>query len=231
MDVFGRKAEIEILERIYQSSQPEFMALFGRRRVGKTYLVKQFFKNKAGAVFFNVTGSKGGSFEEQTSNFIVRIGEVFYNGLSLEKTKDWNKVFALLTKAINEQNNKKKVVLFFDELPWMATRNSRLLQNLEYYWNQYWSDNPKIKLIICGSSASWIINKIINNTGGLHNRLTEKIHLEPFDLHNTREYLNSRWREMICRYVASIFIFSLLQRTNCLKLNPNIAANPDASIV
>ena len=73
----------------------------------------------------------------------------------------------------------------------MATRNSRLLQNLDYYWNQYWSDNPKLKLIICGSSASWIINKIIKSTGGLHNRLTEKIHLEPFNIQNTKKYLNN----------------------------------------
>lgn len=191
MEILGRKAEVEILERVYQSSSPEFVALYGRRRVGKTFLVKQFFKHKTDAIFFNVTGSKGGNLEEQTSNFIKRIGEVFYKGLSLEKVKNWNKLFGLLTKAMDELEDVRKVVLFFDELPWMATRNSRLLQNLDYYWNQYWSDNPKIKLIICGSSASWIINKIIKSTGGLHNRLTEKIYLEPFNLCNTKEYLNS----------------------------------------
>jgi len=81
--------------------------------------------------------------------------------------------------------------LFFDEFPWMATKNSRLLQNLDYFWNQHWSKNDRIKLIICGSSASWIINKIINNKGGLHNRVTQSIFLEPLKLNQTRKFLKS----------------------------------------
>ena len=85
----------------------------------------------------------------------------------------------------------RKIVLFFDEIPWMMTKKSRLLQTLDYYWNQHWSNNKRVKLIICGSSASWIIKKVINDKGGLHNRITQKIHLAPFNLHETKSYLNS----------------------------------------
>ena len=86
----------------------------------------------------------------------------------------------------------KKIVLFFDELPWMATKRSRLLQTLDYYWNRYWVDNKQLKLIICGSSASWIIKNIVNNKGGLHNRLTQQIELSPFNLNGTKDFLRYR---------------------------------------
>ena len=69
---------------------------------------------------------------------------------------------------IDNVSHNKNIILFFDEFPWMATKNSKLIQNLDYYWNQHWSSNKAIKLIICGSSASWIIDKIVNNKGGLH---------------------------------------------------------------
>jgi uncharacterized protein len=83
----------------------------------------------------------------------------------------------------------KKLFCFFDEFPWMATRRSRLIQNLDYYWNQHWSRNKRIKLVICGSSASWIIDKIINDQGGLHNRITKQILLEPLTLYDTKRFL------------------------------------------
>lgn len=192
MDLLGRTEEVNILTQLYNSTEPEFLALYGRRRVGKTFLVKQFFQNKKNTIFFSATGSKDGNLEEQTSNFISRISEVFYDNLPLEKIKNWNNIFKLLTDAINKQSKNNKIIIFLDELPWMATRNSRLLQILDYYWNQYWSTDQRIKLIICGSSASWIINKVINNTGGLHNRITEKMLLEPFNLLNTKRYLESK---------------------------------------
>ncbi|MSP53475.1 MAG: AAA family ATPase, partial [Gammaproteobacteria bacterium] len=96
-----------------------------------------------------------------------------------------------LTNAIQNTPKQKKVVLFFDELPWMATKNSKLLQSLDYYWNQHWSKDKRIKLIICGSSAAWIIQKVIKNKGGLHNRLTRTIYLTPFKLSETKDFLLS----------------------------------------
>lgn len=96
-----------------------------------------------------------------------------------------------LNKAIENFSKNETVVLFFDELPWMATPKSRLLTALEYYWNRYWSRNNNLKLIICGSSASWIIKKIINNTGGLHNRVTRKLIVKPFLLEETKQFLQA----------------------------------------
>ncbi|MCX6790784.1 MAG: ATP-binding protein, partial [Candidatus Gribaldobacteria bacterium] len=189
IDILGREEEVETLQQMYESNKPEFLALYGRRRVGKTFLIRQFFKDKKG-LFFNVTGTKNGTFVEQLAHFGDQVGKTFYNGAALATPKTWDAAFKLLTNTL-EKVQAKKIVLFFDEIPWMATRRSRLLQNLDYYWNQYWSSDVRIKLIICGSSASWIINKIINNKGGLHNRITKKICLEPFNLQETKAYLNS----------------------------------------
>ena len=191
MKIIGRKPEIQTLKSILNSDSAEFLAIYGRRRVGKTFLIREFFKAKNGIIFFNATGLKDGSMHEQISNFTDRLSEVFYDGVNLNPKKSWSGVFKQLDKAIANIKKNQKVVLFLDELPWMATPKSKLLQTLDYFWNQYWSHNSQIKLIICGSSASWIINKIIRNRGGLHNRLTETIQLEPFNLTETQHYLES----------------------------------------
>lgn len=171
------------------SDKSEFLALYGRRRVGKTFTIRDHFENKKDVIFFDVTGSKDSLMMEQIINFTDRLGKIFYNGARLAQEKNWNATFKLLTDAIEKTTNNQKVILFFDEFPWMATKNSRLLQNLDYYWNQNWSKNKRIKLIICGSSASWIIKNIVNNKGGLHNRMTRQIHLEPFNLAQTKSFL------------------------------------------
>ncbi|OGT48787.1 MAG: hypothetical protein A3E82_08225 [Gammaproteobacteria bacterium RIFCSPHIGHO2_12_FULL_38_11] len=188
MTITGRIEELEILSNVYESKHAEFLAVYGRRRVGKTFLIREFFQNKSDALFFNVTSLKDGTMAEQIANVMDRIGETFYGGARLEKTNNWRDTFKALNEAI-EKCHYKKIIIFIDEIPWMATPKSKLLQNIDYFWNQYWSANSKIKFIICGSSASWIIDKIINNKGGLHNRITEKICLEPFNLSETKNYL------------------------------------------
>lgn len=192
MRITGRDEELKILSHLHQSKQAEFLALYGRRRVGKTFLIREFFQDKKDAIFFHVTGLKDGSMLEQIANVLDRIGETFYGGARLAQEASWRDTFKVLNDAIKKQtedNKNKKIIIFIDEIPWMSTPKSKLLQNVDYFWNQYWSVNQKIKLIICGSSASWIINKIINNRGGLHNRITEKICLESFNLRETKNYL------------------------------------------
>lgn len=189
MNIIGRDDEVRLLQRIVESQKPEFLALYGRRRVGKTYLIREFFKDKD-VVFFTATGTKNGALIKQIAHFTQRISHVFLGGLELQPANNWDKTFEKLTQALSQAPKEKKLILFIDELPWMATRKSQLLETLDYYWNQFWSDNPRIKLIICGSAASWIIQKIIKNKGGLYNRITEKVHLEPFDLSNTKKYLH-----------------------------------------
>lgn len=203
--ITARREEWTVLERLYRSSESEFLAIYGRRRVGKTILISTFCEAQEG-VFFNVSGTRKAPLTVQLSNFIERIGEVFYNGVKLQDVKTWRAAFKVLTDAMKTVPQDKKIMIFFDEFPWMATKNSQLLQNVDYYWNQYWSRDPRIKLIICGSSASWIINKIIRNKGGLHNRVTREIHLEPFNLADTKEYLQSRGVKLNNKQITEIYM-------------------------
>ncbi len=201
----GRIEEINTLQQLLDSNKPEFLALYGRRRVGKTFLIRQFFTQK-NVVFFNVTGTKEGSKLKQLIHFIQQVGKVFYGGVSLAVPKNWDEAFNILTEAIKQQTKSKKIILFFDELPWMATKKSMLLQELDYYWNQHWSNDRRIKLIACGSNASWIIRKIINNKGGLHNRITRKIHLEPFTLSDTKHYLATQGVKLKNQQILLIYM-------------------------
>jgi uncharacterized protein len=207
MSIISRKEEVAILRQMLNSGVPEFLALYGRRRVGKTFLIRQFFATQKNVVFFNVTGAKDGLFHEQIGHFSEQIGMVFLNGVIPKAGKNWDETFGLLTKTFKAFPKNKKIVLFFDELPWMATKRSRLLQNLDYYWNQHWSNDNRIKLIVCGSSASWILNKIIRNRGGLYNRITRRIYLEPFNLLETKMFLrrmgvNLNDKQILLLYMA-----------------------------
>ncbi len=204
MHLTGRINEIRILEQFLHSNKPELLALYGRRRVGKTYLIRQFFQDQD-VVFFNVTGSKDGLMADQIGNFTQQIADVFYAGADITPRSNWNKTFRQLTKAFELIDKKKKIVLFFDELPWMASRNSRLLQHIDYYWNQHWSNDQRIKFIVCGSSASWIIHKIINNKGGLYNRVTKKIHLRPFQLIETKLFLDNIGVKLNNQQILSLY--------------------------
>lgn len=204
-EIVARAAELRILKSMYQSKDSEFLAIYGRRRVGKTVLIHTFCNAQKG-VYFSVSGAQNSPSREQLSNFMERLGEVFYNGAKLQAADNWREAFRALTHAINTVPANQKVILFFDEFPWLATKNSRLLQNLDYFWNQYWSKEPRIKLIICGSSASWIINKIIRNKAGLHNRVTHEIHLQPFNLHETKIYLQHNGIKLNDQQITEIYM-------------------------
>lgn len=202
--IVGREDEVQTLRSFLESDRPEFLAIYGRRRIGKTYLIRSFFEGED-VIFFNVTGTKDGLLSDQIAHFTKQIGDVFYRGVQLKSGKNWDKTFEILTDAFKTIQN-KKIILFFDEFPWMATKNSKLLQVLDYYWNQYWSVNSQIKLIICGSSASWIIDKIVNNKAGLHNRLTRNINLEPFNLNEASEYLAHLGIKLNKEQILSIYM-------------------------
>ncbi len=200
-----REAESLLLEQSYQSNKPEFLAVCGRRRVGKTYLIKEFFSKK-NAVFFKVTGTQDAPMTEQIKNFTDQLANAFYKGAALSPGKNWRSALRQLTKAIDSVDKNKKIILFFDEFPWMVTKNSRLLQMLSYFWNEHWSGDKRIKLIICGSATSWIIKKIIHNKGGLHNRVTREIYLEPFNLRETKRFLNLRGIKLNNQHILNIYM-------------------------
>ena len=129
---------------------------------------------------------------------------VFFDARAVPK--NWNQAFLTLSQAIKTVANDKKIVIFLDELPWMATQNSKLLNVLEYQWNQYWSDDARIKLIVCGSSSSWIVNKIIKDTGGFHNRVTRKMHLSPLTLKETKIFLNQSGIKLNNSQILSLYM-------------------------
>ncbi len=194
MNIIGREYEQARLKMLFESSEAEFVAVYGRRRIGKTFLVRNFFSQQD-CWFFQVSGILKASAAVQLNEFKKAVEETFYKQFKATKLHvptTWMEALEMLHEAIQHFSHEKKVVLFFDEFPWMSMKKLPLLQALDYYWNRYWSAMPHIKLIICGSAASWIIKNILNNKGGLHNRITCRLLLKPFTLMETRAYLKSR---------------------------------------
>lgn len=186
--IIGRMKEQKELEDIFKSKTAELVAVYGRRRVGKTYLIKNFYQEKK-TVYLQMTGIYKGSLDKQLARFAKEIGDTFYHGASIKTPSTWIEAFEELTRAMEQVPKNKKIILFLDELPWMANKKSGLISALEYFWNRYWVNDQRIILIVCGSAAAWIIKKIIKNRGGLHNRITRKLRIMPFNLYETSLYL------------------------------------------
>ncbi len=184
-ELFGRKKEIEILEEALSSNRAEMVSVIGRRRVGKTFLVKTIYQNH---IAFEVTGIQHATRKEQLRNFVIQLNEYSNNSFPMATPKDWLDAFYLLTKLLEEKLTDKKIVVFLDELPWLATHRSGFLKGLSWFWNS-WAVNQNIVVVICGSAASWMIQKVVNHRGGLHNRITKRIHLQAFTLSETEQYL------------------------------------------
>ncbi len=188
--LIGREPEKKKLLNMLNSSEAEFLAIYGRRRVGKTFLIREFLTDRG--IFFELTGQKDAKLDVQLDNFYQALQEAFEPDLPIKKPESWKEALSILTTLVKAQSKKTKIILFFDELPWLATRRSGIMQAMEYEWNRKWSQIDNLKLIVCGSAASWILEKLIHAKGGLHNRITDTIHLQPFTLGETRKYLKSR---------------------------------------
>ena len=184
----GRKEEQEILQKALASSEAEMIAVIGRRRVGKTFLVEQVYKDR---IAFQITGLQKQPMQKQLRNFQDQLSEFSQANLAIKIPIDWLEAFQLLRSYLKTKLKRKKLVLFFDELPWLATHKSNFLSAFGYFWNQ-WAAKQNLVIVICGSAASWMIQKVVNNKGGLHNRITKRIYLEPFNLAETAMYLESR---------------------------------------
>ncbi len=203
-DIIGRFEELKILQKVYESEEPQFLAVYGRRRIGKTFLISEFFKNKG--IYFEITGMKEGSIKEQLFQFAYEFARQFNQGERVALPSNWAEALSLLNEAIEKIEKGKKIILFFDEVPWLATPRSKFLNALEHFWNRYLSRNKNVILIICGSSASWIIRNIINNKGGLHGRVTRKMRLLPFNLLETEKYLKSRHIELDRKQIIDLYM-------------------------
>ncbi len=164
--------------------------MYGRRRVGKTYLVNQIMRPRSR--FFELTGTRGGKLHEQLRNFSHEFARVF-EGHANDPPMSWQIAFEQLTAALTAvRETSRKVVLFFDELPWLASPRSGFLRALDYAYNRHWSRMKHVVVIVCGSAASWMIKRVIGDKGGLHGRLTQKVRLRPFDLSETEQFLHHR---------------------------------------
>lgn len=195
--MIGREKEIILLENICTSSKSELLALYGRRRIGKTYLINYMFnEHKKDCLFFRFTGSYELESSIQRDNFIESIYD-WFNEEPTKEIKTWSDAFNFLKRVISTQlKENEKVVIFIDEIPWIDKRNNNgFLGALGYFWNDFCEPNKNVIMILCGSNSSWIKNKIFEDSKGpLYQRLTEKIHLKPFDLKETKEYLLKRKR-------------------------------------
>ena len=176
--LIGRESEKEILSKLLKSKQAEFVAIYGRRRVGKTYLVKQFFKEK---IVFSFTGAFETKTNIQINNFWVELKRVYPAAEFQENPQNWSEALHRLTDyLISVKETKSKIVIFIDELPWLDCTGASFLSSLEYFWNQNGSQFNNLIFISCGSAASWMIGKLLKAKGGLHNRVTCRIELLPF---------------------------------------------------
>lgn len=180
--LIGREKEIKTLQQAYHSEYSEFVAVYGRRRIGKTFLIRETFNYQFA---FQHTGVYKESLKKQLRNFRDALR---MSGMKKAKIPtDWSDAFFQLAQFIKENKEEKKVI-FIDEIPWLDTPRSGFLSALEYFWNSFASARKDVLLIICGSATSWIINKVLKNHGGLHNRVTYRIHLQPFTLYECEQY-------------------------------------------
>lgn len=192
-NIIGRKQEIEEFNNLYNSGKAEFVAVYGRRRVGKTFLVKELFHDKM--TFYH---SGLSPFDKERKIGIKDQLEAFYASMmqyGLEESscpKSWSEAFRMLGQLLDTINDDARQVVFIDELPWMDTPRSKFLVAFEHFWNSWGAWRDRVMLIVCGSATSWMLDNLINNKGGLYDRLTWQMKLSPFTLGECKEFFDSK---------------------------------------
>jgi AAA+ ATPase superfamily predicted ATPase len=184
--LIGREEELARLRKLTSNGGSSFAAVYGRRRVGKTFLIRNAFPS----FDFQVTGMANVNTATQLSNFQIALNRYDVTSGDRPPAANWLEAFTRLTALLESKESEKKIV-FLDELPWLDTPGSGFLSALEHFWNS-WASARNILLIVCGSAASWIINKLLNSRGGLHNRVTDRIPLFPFTLKECELFFKSR---------------------------------------
>jgi uncharacterized protein len=187
--IIGRQKEIKLLTSLLNTDSATFVAVYGRRRVGKTFLIRNVYDNQFA---FHITGLANVDMSHQLINFHASLVNYFPDCEELPIATTWFQTFQYLIKALEGLPQTEKKTLFFDELPWFDTPNSFFISALEHFWNSWASARTDINLVVCGSAASWIINELINNTGGLYNRVTHPVYLEPFNLAECEAFFKAK---------------------------------------
>ena len=221
--LIGREKEQAELRRCYESERSEFVVVYGRRRIGKTFLVNKVYGE---SLAFHFTGYHNAPMERQLELFAKALQQC--GQLTVQPRLDsWYHAFDALEQVLSARRQKGKKVLFFDEMPWVDTYNSGFVSALEGFWNAWAAQRDDVMLIACGSATSWMADKLIENQGGLYNRVTSKIYLPPFSLAETEQYLRShrcQWdRYAIVQYYMYLggipYYMSLLDYGKSLEAN------------
>jgi len=187
--LIGREAEIQILNDALASPNAELIAVYGRRRVGKTWLIRTIYEKR---LFFEFTGLKDATLAGQLENFSLTLSSTFRLPFAIPKPPNWLHAFRLLIQMMEAQPSTQKRVVFLDEFPWMDTPKSGFLAAFDHFWNSWASKQANLVVVICGSAAAWMIQNIVKNRGGLHNRITQRIRLLPFNLYETDKFLRNQ---------------------------------------
>lgn len=176
------------MQSLLSDEKSHMLALIGRRRVGKTFLIRSVYKEH---IVFELTGLKDATLEQQLLNFTFQFNRYFSEMNPISGVDEWITAFHKLTEELEKRPITKKRVLFFDELPWIASKRSGFVEALAHWWNN-WASQQNILLVVCGSAAAWMIEHVVNAKGGLHNRITKLISLAPFTLAETKAFLESK---------------------------------------
>ncbi|MES2613986.1 MAG: ATP-binding protein [Bdellovibrionota bacterium] len=204
----GREPEQKRLKQLLHSDKAEFIAVYGRRRIGKTFLIKEFFRLNNVKTFY-VMGEIKATKQRQLALFQKSLEDTFAQGVRLPTYNNWNSAFEALISYIKLEYKRypnKNILIFLDELPWLAAKKTSILRALDHAWNTELKDIPTLKLVVCGSAATWMIQNIIQAKGGLHNRITETIHLQPFSLLEVEEFLKARHFHYTRSQIVEIFL-------------------------
>jgi len=186
----GREKEQGLLRQAFGADRSRFIAVYGRRRVGKTFLIRETFDY---TFTFEHSGLARGKYKEQLAAFAESLADAGYKDVSVPV--NWMDAFGQLRNLIRESKDQRKII-FIDELSWMDTARSDLMTSLENFWNGFASARKDVVLIVCTSATSWILKNVIHNKGGLHNRVTDKIALQPFNLYECEKLLESKGIQM-----------------------------------
>lgn len=187
-NLVGRQAEVRILREVLNAPEAELIAVYGRRRVGKTYLIRSVYEHN---IVFEFTGANGVNLATQLENFALTLQTAFKldPDVPVAVPANWLQAFHLLINLLEARPSAGKQVIFLDEFPWLDNKKSGFLVAFDHFWNSWASKRRNLIVVICGSAASWMIQNVVRNKGGLHNRITQRIRLEPFTLHETSLFL------------------------------------------
>ncbi len=221
--IVGREEECERLEDCLRGETAQLIIVYGRRRVGKTFLINEFFDQKFA---FKVTGAYKQPKAVQLRHFMMELNR--RTGETLPEARDWDQAFEYLRDYLGRLDPNEKQIVFLDEMPWMDTQKSGFLAAFEWFWNDWASAQDHFVFIVCGSASAWLDEKFANNRGGLFNRQTCRLYLKPFQLSETEEFLKqkgiqwTRYEIAECYMIMGGIPFYLNQLKSRYSLSQNI---------